>query len=286
MRLALIQPRSASGAAEQTNLEDALGWLTRAAEAGADLVVFPECYPGPANPVSSYDSITAIAERAAELGVHVVAGRIERADSEEERYYVTLHLIDDEGKTVGVYRRTTPNGPYIYRDIPAWDFDYESGAEEPAVYETKLGKIGMLVCSEVYSPELSRVLALKGADLIVYPVGGSVNELLPSWRTVLHARAIENLLYTAACQNLYDEGEEGVAQIAGPEGVLARRADEGIVLADLDMGRLDFLRGEDEKVEFPKRYATVPGLFRWRRPELYGELVSEVRDIHPDPAKG
>jgi predicted amidohydrolase len=286
MRLALIQPRSQSGAAEQKNLEDALGWLTRAAEAGADLVVFPECYPGPANPVSDYDSIGPIAARAAELGVHVIAGRIQRAETEEERYYVTLHLIDDTGKTLGVYRRTTPNGPYIYRDIPAWDFDYESGAEEPAVYDTKLGRIGMLVCSEAYSPELSRVLALKGADLIVYPVGGSVNELLPSWRTILHARAIENLCYTGASQNLYDDGEQGVAQIAGPEGVLEQRADEGMVIADLDMDRLSFLRGEDEKVEFPKRYATVPGLFRWRRPELYGELTAEARDPHADVAKG
>jgi predicted amidohydrolase len=284
MRLALIQPRSASGAAEQKNFDDALQWLDRAAEAGADLVVFPECYPGPANPINSYDSISVIAERAAKLGVHVVAGRIEPAS--EGRYYVTLHLIDDEGQTVGVYRRTTPNGPYIYRDIPAWDFDYEAGADEPEVYETKLGRIGMLVCSEAYSPELSRVLALKGADLILYPVGGSVNELLPSWRTVLHARAIENLCYTGASQNLYDDGEEGVAQIAGPEGVLEQRADEGMVIADLDMDRLSFLRGEDEKVEFPKRYATVPGLFRWRRPELYGELVAEARDPHAAAKKG
>jgi predicted amidohydrolase len=282
MRVALIQPRSGSGAEEQGNLEDALAWLSRAHEAGADLVVFPECYPGPANPMNSYDAMGPIAERAAALGLHVIASRIEPAD--EDGYHVTLHLIDDEGQTLGVYRRTTPTGPYIYRDIPAWDFDYVAGAEEPAVYDTKLGRIGMLVCSEVYSPELSRVLALKGADLILYPVGGAVNELLPSWRTILHARAIENLLYTAACQNLYDEGEEGVAQVAGPEGVLESRTDAGMVVADLDMDRLEFLRGEDEKVEFPKRYATVPGVLRWRRPELYGPLMSEAGDVSADPS--
>ena len=280
MRVALIQPRSESGAEEQRNLEEALAWVTRAGEAGADLVVFPECYPGPANPMNTYDAMGPLAERAAEAGVHVIAGCIEAAD--DDRYYVTLHLIDDEGRTVGVYRRTTPTGPYIYRDIPAWDFDYVEGADEPAVYDTKLGKIGMLVCSEVYAPELSRVLALKGAELIAYPVGGAVNELLPSWRTILHARAIENLVYTAACQNLYADDEEGVAQVAGPEGVLEARTDAGMVLADLDIGRLEFLRGEDEKVEFPKRYQTVPGLLRWRRPELYGPLMSESGDAIAD----
>jgi predicted amidohydrolase len=284
MRLALIQPRSASGAAEPTNMQDALRWLDRAADEGADLVVFPECYPGPANPINSYDAVGPLAQRAGERRVHVLAGCIEAAG--DGLYYVTLHLIDDAGETLGVYRRTTPEGPYIYRDIPAWDFDYVAGDDEPAVYETKLGRIGMLVCSEVYSPELSRILALKGADLILYPVGGSVNELLPSWRTVLHARAIENLVYTAASQNLYADGEEGVAQIAGPEGVLAARADEGMVIADLDMDRLQFLRGEDEKVEFPKRYATVPGLLGWRRRELYSSLTQTTTSVHADAAQG
>ncbi len=275
MRVALIQPRSGSGAAEQSNAQEALEWMQRASDAGADLVVFPECYPGPANPMNSYDAIGPVAERAADLGLHVVAGRIEPAD-DGERYHVTLHLIDDEGQTLGVYRRTTPSGPYIYRDIPAWDFDYVEGADEPEVYDTKIGRIGMLVCSEAYSPELSRVLALKGAQLIVYPVGGAVNELLPAWRTILHARAIENLLYTAASQNLYADGEEGIGQIAGPERVLESRAEEGMLVADLDMDRLEFLRAEDEKVEFPKRYATVPGVMRWRRPELYRALMDET----------
>ena len=60
----------------------------------------------------------------------------------------------------------------------------------------------MLVCSELYSPELSRVLMLQGADIIAYPAGGAINELLPGWRTLVYARAIENLLFTVACQNL------------------------------------------------------------------------------------
>ncbi len=104
-----------------------------------------------------------------------------------------------------------------------------------------------------------------------------MNELLPSWRTILHARAIENLVYTAACQNLYEESEEGVAQVASPEAVVDSLRHEGMLVADLDMERLRFLREEDEKVEFPKRYATVPGLLRWRRPELYATLTHELR---------
>ena len=112
-------------------------------------------------------------------------------------------------------------------DIDAWAFDYVEAGDAPKAIETRLGRIGMLVCSELYVPELSRVLALKSADLIVYPAGGEINELLPGWRTLVWARAIENLVYTSATQNLYGD-EEGVGTIGGPRGragVIGRRGD-------------------------------------------------------------
>ena len=273
IRLAAVQPRSASGETEHRNAAQAVALLDRAADAGADLVVFPEGYPGPANPEHGYDAFPALRERAATRGVHVVASRAEEAGG--GGHFMTLHLIDDEGETVGVYRRTTPRGPYLYRDLDAWGFDYVEGSEPPAVFETKLGRIGLLVCSEVYVPELSRVLALEGADLILYPAGGAINELLPTWRALLWARAIENLVYTAAIQNLYRPDEEGVGLIAAPEGILAQSADEGILLADLDLDRLEYLRSEEERIVFPKPYQAIPGVLRWRRPELYGALVAE-----------
>ncbi len=274
IRLAAVQPRSASGPSEHENLEQALTLLDRAADAGADLVVFPEGYPGPANPRHEYDALAPLRARAADRRVHVVASRAEEVAS-GGGHFMTLHLIDDEGETVGVYRRTTPSGPYVYRDLDAWGFDYVEGSEPPAVFETKLGRIGLLVCSEVYVPELSRGLALDGADLIVYPAGGAINELLSTWRTLLWARAIENLVYTAAVQNLYRPDEEGVGLIAAPERILAQDAGETILLADLDLARLEYLRTEDERIVFPKPYAAIPGVMRWRRPELYTALVAE-----------
>lgn len=277
IRIAGVQPRSGSGADEQRNAADALDWIDRAADAGADLVLFPEGYPGPANPANRYDAFGPLAERAAKRGVHVVASRAEEADA---GHFMTLHLIDDSGETVGVYRRTTPHGPYVYRDLDAWAFDYVEAPEPPRVFETSLGRIGLLVCSEVYVPELSRVLALQGADVILYPAGGAINELLPSWRSLIWARAIENLVYTAAVQNLYGD-EEGVGTIAAPEEILAQSAEEGLLVADLDLERLEFLRSEDERIEFPKRYRTVPGVLRWRRPELYGALVAEETPAAP-----
>jgi len=268
VRLAAVQPRSGGGTTESRNALEALDWLDRAAAAGADLVMFPEGYPGPVNPTNTYDAFGPLAERAARHKLHILASRVAAVDG---GFAVELHLIDDQGKTAGVYRRTTPRGPYVYRDIDAWDFNYIESNQPPMVVKTRLGRIGMLVCSELYTPELSRLLAIQGADIILYPAGGAINEFLPGWRTLVWARAIENIAFTAACQNLYGD-EEGVATIAAPEGVLAASTGEGLVVADLDFDRLAYLRREDERIEFPKRYSTIPGVMRWRRPELYGAL--------------
>jgi predicted amidohydrolase len=272
--VAAVQPRSYHAPEEERNVEQALRWMDRAAEQSADLVVFPEGYPGPTNPQSRHDATGALAERARELGVHVVAGRIEPVAG-EGGHHVCLDLIDDTGTVAHTYRRTSPVGPYVYKDLDIWQVDYVEGHEPPQVATTRLGRIGMLVCSEVYVPELSRVLALQGADLIVYPAGGAINELLATWRTLLWARAIENLVYTVASQNLYAPDEQGVGQIAAPERILRSSAEEGLIVAELDLDRLEYLRGQDARIEFPRRYDTIPGMMRWRRPELYRALAED-----------
>lgn len=278
VRIAAVQPRSFTGAEEWRNAATALVWLDRAAEAGADLVLFPEGYPGPVNAASRYDAVGPIARRAAELGLHVVGSRIVKV---ARGYAVELYLIDDKGDIAGSYRRTTPKGPYVYHDIDTWGFDYIESDQPPRPIETRLGRIGLLVCSEVYPPELSRVLAVAGADIILYPAGGAINELLPAWRNLIWARATENLVYTAACQNILGN-EEGVGTIASPEAILAQSRVDGLFCADLDMDRLAFLRSEDERIEFPKRYATIPGVMRWRRPELYAALAAAEAAPAPD----
>jgi predicted amidohydrolase len=217
VRLAAIQPLSGSGADENRNATESLIWLRRAADDHADLVAFPEGYPGPINPSNNYDALEPLTNAAAEFGLHVIASR---AVPFGAGYAVELNLIDDRGDIVGAYRRTTPRGPYVYSDIEAWNFDYVEANTPPRVFDTRVGRIGMLVCSELYSPELSRLLMLQGVDVIAYPAGGAINELLPGWRTLVYARAFENLVFTVACQNLYGE-EEGVGIVAGPEGVLA-----------------------------------------------------------------
>jgi predicted amidohydrolase len=260
VRIAVVQPAALSGEREQENAERSLAYLDEAAAAGAKIVCFPELYPGPANPKNSF-STDQLYEKARSLKVYVIRGRLEPAS--DGKFFVGAELIGPAGTSVGSYRRTTPTGPYVYRDIPAWDFDYQAADELP-VFETEYGSIGILICSEVYMPELSRALALKGAEIVFYPAGGLINELLPTWRMMLWARAIENLMYTAASQSLYGV-EEGVAQIAGPEGIVAGIKNPGVLVADLDLERIRWLRSQQEKIEMPKQYRVVPGTLSWVR---------------------
>ena len=275
VRVAAVQPIAFRGTEEERNVDEALRYLDEAADAGAQFVCFPEGFPGPSAVPLRYSADERLSAMARVRGLYIVAGSLEPAER-PDCFYVTLKLIGPDG-VLGVYHRTTPTGPYIYREPPApglWGFDYVTGNDLP-VFGTPLGTIGLLVCSEIYVPELARTLMLQGAEIIFAPAGAMINELMPTWRTMVWARAIENLLYTVTCQNLFAT-EEGVAMIATPEGILAQRDDAGMIAASLDLDRIRWLREQDERIELPKPYRCIPGTLRWRRPELYRSLAAEV----------
>jgi predicted amidohydrolase len=283
VRVAAVQPQSHFGADEPANLEEALAHLDRCAVLEADLVVFPEGYPGPTHPMNQYDSLPALKDKAREQGLHVVAGAIEPAMSAPGRHHIALYLIDDSGELVGTHRRVCPVGPYIYPDSELWEFSYLGADTPPRTFQTRLGRIGMLVCSEAYVPELTRLLMIDGADIIALPAGGALNELLDGWRALIRARAIENVVYTVATQNLYYPRERGIAMVASPERILASSTEPGILMADLDMERLAFLRDAKPAISFPKPYDTTPGVHNWRRPELFGGLLKSAEDPYAEP---
>lgn len=272
VKISVIQPLAFAVEEEPRNLEAALQYVDMAAAQGAKIICFPEMYPGPVHPSMNFDN-SALYDKAREKKVYLIRGKKEQVGSESN---ICAEVIGPDGRSIGTYRRTTPSGPYVYKDIPAWDIDYVNADELP-VFDTEFGKIGVLICSEVYVPELTRILVLKGARMVFYPSGGCINELMPTWKIMVRARAIENLIYTAASQNLYGV-EEGVGMIAGPEGVLAEESGEAVLVAEADLGRQQWLRDQDEKIEMPKQYRVVPGTLRWRRPELYAALVRR-RDV-------
>ncbi|MFQ5912156.1 MAG: carbon-nitrogen hydrolase family protein [Nitrospinota bacterium] len=273
---AVVQPSTLRGEREVENLSRALSYIETASRGGAQLVVFPEGYPGPYHGPVSYSPLEPLCEQAKRFGIHVVASWVEAApDVGEGVYRLALKLIGPEGQLIGTYYRTQPNTPDVAEALMPGKFI--APGDELGVFETAIGKIGLIICGEIWWPEMSRVLALQGADIIVAPIGGVLYEIRKAWRTIVWARAMENMCYVLVTQNLFGR-EEGLAVIAAPEEILAESDQEGIVLARLDLGRLQWLRNTEEGLTVPKPYRSIPGLFKDRRPELYGEITKPNRD--------
>ncbi len=151
--------------------------------------------------------------------VYIVAGANCPVPGNPERGYTSQILVGPDG-SVGRYNRTIPKGPWIYKGGRFWDYDYQEADDLP-VFDTPFGTVGILICSEVYAPELSRLLALKGAEIIFLPAGVCKYELQATWRTLIWSRAIENLAYTVTCQNILG-AEQGLAMICSPEEIVCR----------------------------------------------------------------
>jgi len=276
--LAVVMPVTIFGpGSREQNVANARAYVQDAADRGADLVLLPETYPGEWREPIDWTPIEELRDIARDTGVHLVGGFAEPIDSGGSKAWNTLVLIDPDGKELGRYRRTTPSHtPWIYKGGSYWDFDW-TAAEDLPVFHTDLGTIGMLVCSEVYPPELARIMALKGAEVLLLPTGlatpdrhpGRVTggNLYETWRTLVWARAIENLAYTAVCANLPSKGARGLTRVCSPEGVLLDETEEGVYLTTVDLDRIRWLRKEQDRiVDGGAIYQCKPGALRdWRR---------------------
>lgn len=293
IRLGLAQTVTHFGDREHENLPNAVKLIEQAGKMGVDLLAFAENYPGPFTEKNRYEVAEVIARAARDNKVAVAYGTSLSVPGQPESYNIATVVVDENGDYRGEYRRTHPIGPYIYRDGPEWNFDYVAADEFPVI-DMSWGKLAISICSEVHLPEVTRIMALKGAEVCIYPSGLLIDELgyTDNWHTLVRARAIENHMYTATVVNLMDNSvadqfaadpnaekrpgvTRGIGMIASPERVLAQSESPGILAADLDLDRIRYLRRTVEELIVPAPYQTIPGHLDWRRPELYGALAEE-----------
>jgi predicted amidohydrolase len=187
----------------QANVDKGITWLEKAvSEYKAELVVFPETVTtGYETGLSAEDlwdlvdeapgHITRAVQAAAKsLEVHVVWGSYRRGTERGEVYNSAI-LIGPDGEIIGVYDKTHPF-PLERRDCGGW----VTIGKRADVYETALGSIGMIVCYDGDFPELSRLLAVKGAEVIVRPA--ALLRSFDIWHITNAARAYDNHVYVIA----------------------------------------------------------------------------------------
>jgi len=269
-RIAIVQPISHPPGEDELNIADALRAIEHAAYDGADFVCFPETYPGPWRMPATFDPIPALAEAAATHHVHVVFGTIEAIDPAAGTAYNLIVMAYPDGRAPARYRRTHPNGPWIYTGGKTWEFQYVAGDEFP-VFDTAHGKVGLAMCSEVYMPEVTRALALRGAELIFMPAGIDKSRLWATWRALIWARAIENLAVVVTTQNLFNHGERGLAMVATPEEIVFESTAAGMSIVEVSLDRVRYLRTSRDELSSSRLCGAKQGLLgpQWQRPELY-----------------
>ena len=155
-----------------------------------------------------------------------------------------------------------------------WEFEWVPSNEFP-VFDTVHGKVGLGMCSEVYMPEVSRALALRGAEIIFLPAGLSGGgNLWETWHTLLQARAIENLALVVSTRNIFDPAtERGLAIIAGPERTHYESINVGMSVVQVSLDRARELRAGWDGNDKTPFCGTKQGLLsQWQRPELYGNI--------------
>jgi predicted amidohydrolase len=254
IRVACVQMTSRDDKA--ANLATAARLVARASATGADVVVLPEKWNAigghdvlnaAAEPLDGGESVDAMSGWAAHHGITLVGGSItERRDGREKLSNTSL-VFDPEGELVATYRKIhlfdVDVGGQSYRES-----DAEEPGEEPVVARLEEWPIGLTVCYDLRFPELFRILALEGAELITVPAHFTLYTGKDHWHVLLRARAIENQLYVVAAAQIGETmpGKPcyGRSLIVDPWGtVLAQAPDEETVIsAELDRARLLHVR--------------------------------------------
>jgi deaminated glutathione amidase len=273
IRVACVQMTSRDDKA--ANLEAAERLVAQAASTGADIVVLPEkwnaigdaaVYHANAEPLDGGESVAAMSEWARTHGITLVGGSIAERREGREKLSNTSVVFDSGGQVVALYRKIhlfdVEVGGVLYRESEA-----EEPGEEPVVAEVEDWKIGLTVCYDVRFPELYRILALGGAQLVTVPAHFTTPTGKDHWHVLLRARAIENQLYVAAAaqigETLPGKPAYGRSLIADPWGLVLAQApdEETVITAELDRAHL-----EDIRAKLPSLANRQSNAYRWPTP--------------------
>jgi N-carbamoylputrescine amidase len=266
-----------------TNVDRAETLVRDAAAGGADIVLLPELFQTPyfckdqdarhldlARPADGHPLLARMAALAAELGVVLPVSFFERAHN---AHFNAVAIIDADGTRLGVWRKAhIPDGPGYQEKLY-----FNPGDSGFRAWSTRKGRIGVAICWDQWFPEAARIMALDGAELLLYPtaIGSEPQDPLLDtrghWQRVMQGHAAANMVpVVAANRHGSEQGAScavtfyGRSFVADGTGALIAEAGEdedAVLTARLDLGAL-------------RRARAAFGLFRDRRPDLYGPLLA------------
>lgn len=265
----------------EQNLDHAEALVREAADRGAQVILLQELFETPyfcqdekeeyldlARPAQDHPLITRFAALAGELGVVLPLSFYERAGNTA---FNSLAMVDADGTMLGVYRKShIPQGPGYGEK-----FYFAPGDTGFRVWDTRFGRIGAAICWDQWFPEAARCMALQDAELLLYPTAIGSEPHLPEfdsrdhWQRAMQGHAAANLVPVIASNRVGTEAGDrfsmtfyGSSFITDHTGAMLAKADRetpGVITATIDL---------DEARAARRAW----GVFRDRRPELYGAI--------------
>jgi N-carbamoylputrescine amidase len=293
MKVTLGLLQHACAADPAANLKKTLALARQAARKGANIICTQELFRSRyfcqsenhdhfalAEPVPG-PSTRAFQEIARRHGVVIIASLFEKRAG--GLYHNTAAIIDADGSLLGIYRKMhIPDDPLFYEK-----FYFTPGDTGFRAWETKFGKIGVLICWDQWYPEAARLTAMQGAEILFYPtaIGWHPSEKARygadqhgAWETIQRAHAVANGCYVAAVNRVGHETLAGVGGdglefwgqsfVAGTSGQILARAGEDreeVLLVPIDPAKVDVTR-----THWP--------FLRDRRIDAYGALTKRFDD--------
>ncbi len=285
-KLTVAALQLALGSSDETeNIAAVAQLVEQAASEGAQLILPPELFSGPyfcreedealfalARPTAEHSSVLAMQELAAKLKVAIPASFFER---DGHHYYNSLAMIGPDGAIMGTYRKShIPDGPGYEEK-----FYFRPGNDGFKVWDVFGARIGVGICWDQWYPEAARVMALQGAEVLLYPTAiGSEPydaELDTSrmWRRAMIGHAVSNCMPVVASNRIGAEGPVDAAQSFYGHSFIA---DEwGDLLGDFGASETGVLVAELDLARAAKHRAGM-GFFRDRRPQLYSRIAEDI----------
>ena len=277
----------------QLNIQKSREGIRACAQQGAEVVVLQELHADPyfcqAEDVDKFDLAESIpGDLTHQFGAFAAENKVVLVTSLFEKraaglFHNTAVVFEKDGSIAGIYRKMhIPDDPAYYEK-----FYFTPGDLGFEPIQTSVGKLGVLVCWDQWYPEAARMMAMKGADVLIYPTAigyeladdeAEKKRQLDAWVTVQRGHAIANSIPVVAVNRVGHEPDwtgvtEGIefwgnSFVVGPQGEFLAQmpsAKEAFAVATIDLNRLEFVR-------------RIWPFFRDRRIDAYSEIVKRWRD--------
>lgn len=251
---------------KEENIKKAIGMIKDSKKQGADLAVLPEMFNCPyenekfieyGEELEKSQTLKKIAETAKEENIHILAGSIPEIEislaedgKEEKSIYNTSVLFDNHGKILGKHRKMHLFDIDVKGKIYFKESDTLSAGSDFTVIETELAKIGIGICYDIRFVELSRIMTLNGAKILIFPGAFNLTTGPAHWEILFKSRALDNQVYTIGVAPALDKSANynsfGHSIAVNPWGEVIEELgfDEDLKIVEIDLDEIERIREE------------------------------------------